>query len=136
MIARLATYLAVAIPFVLIDLVWLKAMGERLYRPALGDMLRSEPQLGPALLFYFIYPIGLLVFAAMPAHNAASGGRALVLGLMFGFFTYATYDLTNQATLRNWSTALTSLDVLWGSALGAACAYLGYLAASRLMSGV
>lgn len=133
MLASIGIYLAVAAPFILVDLVWLKTMSERLYRPALGDILRTDPQLAPALLFYLIYPVGLVVFAVLPAHASASSARALMLGLLYGFFTYATYDLTNQATLRNWSTALTSLDVLWGSALGATCAYFGYLASLRLL---
>lgn len=132
MIARVGIYLAVAIPFVLIDLAWLTTMGERLYRPVIGDMMLTKPRLAPALAFYLIYPIGLMVFAVLPSQASASGGNALFLGLLFGFFTYATYDLTNQATLRNWSPVLTSVDVLWGSFLGAVCSYLGYLASTRL----
>ncbi len=129
-------YFAVWIPFVLVDIIWLRTMGERLYRPVLSDILRSEPQLGPAVLFYVIYPLGLLLFAVLPAHASGGGLRAVLLGLLFGFFTYATYDLTNQATLRNWSPVLTVIDVLWGSALAGTCAYLGYLASTRLLGTV
>ena len=69
----------------------------------------------------------------MPAYHDESSVRALVAGLMFGCFTYATYDLTNQATLRNWTTILTLTDVLWGSVLAACCSLFGYLAADRLL---
>ena len=128
-----AVYLSVAFPFLLIDLVWLKVMGERMYRPILSDILLPEPKLWPAAVFYLVYPLGLIGFAVMPAYHDESPVRALVAGLMFGCFTYATYDLTNQATLRNWTTILTLTDVLWGSVLAACCSYFGYLAADRLL---
>ena len=128
-----AIYLATAVPFLLIDLVWLKVMGERVYKPTLGDILLSEPRLGPAAVFYLFYPLGLLLFAVVPAYQDASPIRALVLGCMFGCFTYATYDLTNQATLRNWTSLLSLTDVLWGSTLAACCSYLGYVVADRLL---
>jgi len=128
-----AVYVAVAVSFLLIDLVWLKVMGERMYRPILGDILLPDPKLWPAVLFYLIYPLGLIGFAVMPAYQDGSPIRALVMGLMFGFFTYATYDLTNQATLRNWTMMLTVTDVLWGSTLAAFCSYCGYVAADRLL---
>jgi uncharacterized membrane protein len=128
-----AVYLAVAVPFVLIDLVWLKVMGERMYQPTLRDILLPEPRLWPAAVFYLLYPLGLIGLAVMPAYQDGSAMRALVLGLMFGFFTYATYDLTNQATLRNWTNLLTITDVVWGTVLAACCACSGYIVANRLL---
>ncbi len=125
------TYLSVAVCFVAIDAIWLKTMAERLYRPVLGEMLRPEPNLAAATLFYIIYPIGLLGFAVIPAQHEGGSLRAFVLGAMFGCFTYATYDLTNQATLRNWSTTLTIADVCWGSFLAGVSAWLGYVVAGR-----
>lgn len=129
-----AVYLAAAVPFLLVDMVWLSLMGERMYRPILGDILLPQPRLWPAAVFYLLYPLGLLGFAVMPAYHDESFTKALVLGCMFGFFTYATYDLTNQATLRNWTSLLTLMDVLWGSALAAFCAYFGYIASERLLA--
>jgi uncharacterized membrane protein len=129
-----AVYLATAVPFMLVDMVWLSLMGGRMYRPILGDILLPQPRLWPAAIFYLLYPLGLLGFAVMPAYHDASSVKALVLGCAFGFFTYATYDLTNQATLRNWTTLLSFLDVLWGSALAAFCAYFGYIASDRLLA--
>jgi uncharacterized membrane protein len=128
---KLIAYLAAGVPFALIDLGWLALMGERLYRPVLGDILRSSPNLTAAILFYSIYPIGLVAFAVLPALDHASSSRAFVLGLMYGFFTYVTYDLTNQATLRNWSTVLTSVDVAWGTTLAGICAYIAFQVAAR-----
>lgn len=130
----LITYLAVATVFVVTDFVWLKTMAERLYQPVLGDLLRPEPNLLAAGAFYALYPIGLLIFAVLPAQQDGSAGRALLSGMMFGCFTYVTYDLTNQATLRNWSTTLTVLDIGWGSLLGGFSAWLGYLVAQRMGS--
>jgi uncharacterized membrane protein len=128
-------YLTVAMSFVAIDMVWLGIMAERLYRPALGDILRPEPNLVPAAIFYLFYPLGLLAFAVLPACSEQSAFRALTSGAMFGCFTYATYDLTNQATLRNWSTTLTVADICWGALLAGISAYLGYLAAGRTWTG-
>jgi len=125
------TYVSVATAFVAIDMIWLRTMAEKLYRPVLGDILRTAPNLYAAVLFYLLYPLGLLGFAVLPAHHEGSALRALTSGMMFGFFTYATYDLTNQATLRNWSTSLTVADICWGSFLAGLSAWLGYLVVQR-----
>jgi uncharacterized membrane protein len=130
----LLTYLAVAVTFVAVDMIWLGMMVERLYRPALGDMLRTAPNFPAASVFYLLYPVGLIIFAVLPAHQEHSALKAFTQGMMFGCFTYATYDLTNQATLRNWSTALTVADICWGTFLAGLSAWLGYLAAQRLGS--
>jgi uncharacterized membrane protein len=125
------TYLSVAGTFIAMDMVWLKTMAERLYRPVLGDLLRAEPNLLAASLFYALYPLGLLGFAVLPAHEEGSALRAFASGMMFGCFTYATYDLTNQATLRSWSTTVTVADICWGSLLAGFSAWFGYLVAER-----
>jgi uncharacterized membrane protein len=126
------TYLSVASTFVALDMIWLRTMVERLYRPVLGEMLRPAPNLTAAVVFYLLYPIGVVGFAVLPAHAEGSALRAFLSGAMFGFFTYATYDLTNQATLRNWSTALTIVDIGWGSLLAGVSAWVGNLVAQRM----
>ncbi len=131
----LLTYLSVAATFLAVDMIWLRAMVERLYRPVLGELLRPEPNLTAAAVFYLLYPVGLVGFAVLPAQAESSGLRAAILGMMFGWFTYATYDLTNQATLRNWSTALTLVDICWGSLLAALSAWVGYMVAQRMGMG-
>jgi|SRR5579872_5715161 len=127
----ITTYFSIAGTFIAIDMVWLKTMAQRLYKPVLGDLLRPEPNLIAAAFFYILYPLGLLGFAVMPAHGEASALRAFAYGMMFGCFTYATYDLTNQATLRNWSTTLTVADICWGSLLAGFSAWIGYFVAQR-----
>jgi len=120
-----AAYLAALLVFFLADMVWLGTMVSRLYRPALGDLLLSDVNMPPAILFYLFYPVGLVIFAIVPALRSGSVTTALLFGALFGFFTYGTYDLTNQATLRNWSTTVTIADMAWGTFLGgisAACA--------------
>lgn len=127
----LLTYLSVTAAFFAVDMIWLGTMTEKLYRPVLGDILLPQPNLVAAAFFYVIYPVGLVGFAVLPAHDAGSALRAFGSGLMFGCFTYLTYDLSNQATLRNWSTTLTVADICWGSLLGGFSAWIGYLAAQR-----
>ena len=114
----IAAYGATLLVFLLADMVWLGTMVSRLYRPVLGDLLLPEANLTPAIIFYLVYPLGLMIFAIVPALMSGNITTALLFGALFGFFTYGTYDLTNQATLRNWSTTLTIADMAWGSVLG------------------
>ena len=127
-----AGYIATLVAFVAVDMVWLGIMVEKVYRPAIGDILSTSVNLPAGIVFYLIFPVGLTIFAVLPALQNQSAGHAALFGGLFGFFAYATYDLTNQATLRNWPTHLTVVDVAWGSALAAFAATIGYLAASRL----
>jgi uncharacterized membrane protein len=127
-------YSAILLPFGLLDAVWLSLMGPRLYRPTLGNILLANVNVAPAIFFYLIYPIGLLVFAVLPALKSDSAASALIYGALFGGLAYATYDLTNHATLRNWTLQLTLTDMAWGAfASGVAAAAAFYL--SRMASG-
>jgi uncharacterized membrane protein len=112
-------YLAALVTMVTADTVWLSLMAPRIYKPTLGDIMLSGFNLRPAILFYLLYPVGLVIFTISPAVKSGSLGTGLLYGALFGFFTYATYDLTNQATLRNWTVQLTILDVAWGTVLAA-----------------
>ena len=132
MMIHLAGYLVALATFVAADMVWLGTMAPRFYRPTLGDIAISGVNLPPAIIFYAVYPIGLLIFAIHPALKSESVMTAVVYGALFGFFTYATYDLTNHATLRNWTLQLTLVDVAWGSILGAIASAVGFWAASKL----
>jgi uncharacterized membrane protein len=120
--------------FVAADMVWLGTMAPRFYRPTLGDIAISGVNLPPAILFYAMYPIGLLIFAIQPALKSGSMSTAAIYGALFGFFTYATYDLTNQATLRNWTVQLTLIDVAWGTILGAISASISFWLMTKLVS--
>lgn len=125
-------YLTSLVTFFAVDMVWLGMMAKRFYRPTLGDILLPGVNMAPAIVFYILFPIGLVFFAVAPALRAGSISTALMYGAMFGFFTYATYDLTNQATVRNWTTQLTVVDAAWGSVLAAATAAVSYLVAQKL----
>ena len=125
-------YLAALVTFVAADMVWLGTMAPRFYRPTLGDIAISGVNLPPAILFYAIYPVGVLIFAISPALKSDYLITAAVYGALFGFFTYATYDLTNHATLRNWTLPLTLVDVAWGTILAAFTSIVGVMAVSEL----
>lgn len=115
MAAIISAYLCALLAFTAVDMVWLSIMAGRFYRPTLGDILLADVNLKVAVVFYLLYPIGLLIFAIAPALKTGELKDALIMGALFGFFAYATYDLTNQATVRNWSFALTLVDVAWGA---------------------
>ena len=124
-------YVATLFAFVAADMIWLRMMLERVYRPAIGGILATSVNLPAAIVFYLIFPVGLTIFAVLPAVRDRSAGQAALFGGLFGFFAYATYDLTNQATVRDWPTQLTVIDVAGGFALAAFAATIGYLAAVR-----
>ena len=122
-------YLAASIVFVGCDFGWLTLTGNILYRPVLGPMLADRPRLAPAIAFYLLYQLGVAVFAVAPAAAERRPSRAAARGALFGLVAYATYDLTNQATLRNWSTRLTLADMAWGAVVTGLSAFAGCAAA-------
>ena len=89
-------------------------------------------QLGTAIIFYLVFIAGIVFFAVKPALEVNSATRALAYGALFGFFTYATYDLTNHATMRDWPAIVTIVDLAWGTVLSATVAYLSYQVSSRI----
>ncbi|WP_206240192.1 DUF2177 family protein [Novosphingobium terrae] len=123
------TYVATALAFLGCDAVWLSVMASRLYRPHLGDLLQADFAPAPALAFYAIYIAGIMVFAIDPARAAGSWGTAAWRGAFLGLVAYATYDLTNQATLRNWPLTITLADLCWGTVLTALAATVGFIVA-------
>jgi uncharacterized membrane protein len=116
--------------FLLLDACWLTLMGPRLYRPALAQLMADDVDLLAAALFYALYVAGLLTFAVVPGLERREPRRALRLGALMGLVAYATYDLTNQATLRGWPWFLTLTDLAWGAIVSATAAW----AAVRLTS--
>ncbi len=111
-----AAYLACGMVFLALDSLWLTVAGERLYRAEIGAILAPGPRLVPAAAFYLVYLAGVLAFCVAPGLARRSPLGALVRGAGFGLVAYATYDLTNQATLSTWSTKVTVLDLIWGTA--------------------
>jgi uncharacterized membrane protein len=123
------SYLACGLVMLVIDAIWLTVMGSALYRPILGDILLDQFRLAPAAVFYFLYVSAIVVFAIAPAAQSGKWTTALLYGAFLGLVCYGTYDLTNHATLKAWTTTLTVIDMAWGAALTAVSATLGYLAA-------
>ena len=119
MIAKyVVAYIATGVSFALIDSVWLRTMYERLYKPEIGDLMYEGGfRLGPAVAFYLLYILGMMIFAVGPALHSGKWQTALLWGALLGFFCYMTYDLTNYATLKVWSTKVTVLDIIWGTIL-------------------
>ena len=120
-------YVTTGLVFLAIDAIWLTLAAQRLYRPLMGDMLVENFRLMPAMLFYFIYIAGIVVFAIVPALASDKWTTAASYGAFLGLFAYATYDLTNQATLKDWPLAVTVADLCWGTFLTAVAATAGFL---------
>lgn len=118
-------YASTAVVFLALDALWLGTMADRLYRPAIGPLLLERFALAPAAAFYLIYIAGVMVFAVSPAVDSGRWVTALGLGAMLGLVAYATYDLTNQATLKQWSWTLTIADLCWGTVVTAVSAAAG-----------
>ncbi|MGF9564337.1 DUF2177 family protein [Neorhizobium sp. JUb45] len=122
-------YAVTLIVFVVVDFIWLSVMADRLYRPVMGDMLAPKFRLAPAIVFYIIFIAGMTFLAVRPGILAQSVWVGLIHGAVLGFTAYATYDLTSQAVLKNWSTALTVADLIWGTFVSAIAAGAGTWAA-------
>lgn len=118
--------------FLALDLLWLGIVARRWYAEHLGFLLRPDVNWVAALAFYLLFVAGLVVFVVQPALAHSSWQRVLVLGAFFGLVTYATYDLTNLATIKNWPLLLTLVDLLWGSILSAAVAAITLVLARKL----
>jgi uncharacterized membrane protein len=127
----LQTYGVSLLAFLALDALWLGLVARGFYRDQLGTLLTPDVRWGAALLFYLIFVAGVLVFAVLPAVERGSLGRAILLGGFFGVVTYAAYDLTNLATLRDFPTVVAAVDMVWGGVLTATVAMIGYLFAAR-----
>ena len=120
----LLAYAATTLVMVAIDLVWLDLIAKPLYQQGIGHLMAAEPKLAAGAVFYLLYPVGLMVFAVIPGAALGWGDTALKAA-MFGFFAYATYDLTNLATLKNWPLSLALIDMAWGTGVSAVAALAG-----------
>lgn len=119
-------YLLTVPIFFLFDIVWLGYVAKKFYRQNLAFILSPEVNWVAAIAFYLIYIVGILFFAVAPALEKASLMRALVWGGLYGFFTYATYDLTNLALIKDWPLKIVVVDIIWGMVLCAAVAVLSF----------
>ena len=125
---------ALTVPiFFVIDILWLGVIAKGFYRRQLGFLLSPQVNWIAAVIFYLIYIAGILFFAVRPALNNNSWSQAVILGALFGFFTYATYDLTNLATIKHWPLTIVIVDILWGVCLCILVAYLSFIISKWLI---
>jgi uncharacterized membrane protein len=117
----------------MIDMLWIGVVAKGFYRNNLGHLLRPDVNWAAALIFYFLYIAGIMIFATLPALEKHSLRQAVVLGALFGFFTYATYDLTNLATLKDWPVKVVVVDILWGMVLTASVAAASFFIGRWIM---
>jgi uncharacterized membrane protein len=114
------------IAFFTIDLLWLTIVAKDLYNKHLGFLMSSSPNWFAAIAFYLLYIIGIVFFVINPAIEKRSWMYALFAGMFFGFITYATYDLTNLATIKNWPSIITVIDLIWGTLLCGSVSLITY----------
>lgn len=127
-------YLLTAVVFFALDMLWLGFLAKGFYQKHLGNFLSSEVNWKAAIIFYLLFIIGIFIFAIVPALEKNSIIRALVLGGLFGFFTYATYELTNLALLRDWPLRVVFIDIGWGVVLTGLVSTAGFKIMSWLNS--
>ena len=118
-------YLMTIPVFFIIDMLWLGFIANKLYQSQLGHLLGSVNWTA-AIIFYLVYIVGIIIFAVIPGIEAGSLQKAILWGALFGFFTYATYDMTNLATLRDWPVLVVVVDIIWGTVLSATVAGVSY----------
>ncbi len=132
MLKYLAPYLSFLICLLVIDLIWLLGIAKGLYRSEMGSLMAVHPNLVAALAFYLLYGLGVTLFVIYPALQKQAWLDALLYGALFGFFCYMTYNLTNLAVVRDFSTKLALIDIAWGSFLTAICSVFAYWASHSL----
>jgi uncharacterized membrane protein len=124
---------AIALPvFFAIDMIWLVFVAKNFYSKYIGFLMNPKINWVAAIIFYLIFIVGIVIFAVTPALKQQSVLNALLLGALFGLITYATYDLTNLATLKNWPLIVTVVDIIWGTTLSAAISVITYLIAKKI----
>jgi len=124
-------YLTALAVFVFIDGIWLGLVARNFYADQIGHLMKTDINWLAAVAFYLLFLVGLIVFVVSPALAQKSLITALSLGALFGLITYATYDLTNLATLKDWPLLVTAVDLVWGAVLAAAVSGATFLLATR-----
>jgi len=125
-------YMITLAVFFLIDIVWLALIANKLYKDQIGFIMKDKPNWVAAIIFYMIFVLGLVFFVIDPALLSESMLEALLRGMFFGFITYATYDLTNLATLDKWPLKITIIDLIWGTTLGGLVSIISYYFSAML----
>jgi len=123
----LIKYIVTFLVFLGIDAIWLGLIAKNFYSKTIGHLMADKPNLLAALIFYLFYVFGIIVFAINPALKEKNPMVALQLGALLGFIAYATYDMTNLATLKNWPLHVTVIDIIWGTFLTGSVSLVSYL---------
>ena len=131
MLKYAVVYLAIFLTMFIIDMVWLGVIAKATYANAMGPLLSPDPNLWAAGAFYLMFPLGLLIFAVVPQADSPVW-KAALMGALFGFFAYSTYDLTNLAVVKGWPLALTFIDMAWGTLVSGVAATAGRCAFAYL----
>ncbi len=125
---------AIALPvFFAIDMIWLGLVATNFYRGQIGSLMKTDINWTAAIVFYLLFIVGLVFFVITPAIEKGSWTYALLVGAFFGFITYATYDLTNLATLKDWPILVTIVDLVWGAVLAASVSTVTYFIAHKII---
>jgi len=125
----LVAYLTVAVVLVALDMLWLRGIATDWYQQGIGHLMAPQVNMVAGALFYLLFPIGVVIFAVSPG-LADPWWRTAIFGALFGFFAYATYDLTNLAILKDWPLGLSLIDIAWGSVVSGVSAVAGRAAAN------
>lgn len=126
-------YFITLLVFFIIDMIWLGLVAKGFYRRHLGEFMGPKVNWVAAMLFYLLFIVGLLVFAIRPALTAGLPLNALFYGALLGLISYATYDLTNLATIKDWPLIVTVIDLIWGTVLGGIVSYISTLLGRNLL---
>jgi uncharacterized membrane protein len=116
---QLTAYLGTLIVMVGLDMLWLGLIAKPVYQQGIGHLMADKANVPAAVLFYALFGLGLVVFAVLPVGPAPGWGKTVGMAALFGFFAYATYDLTNLATLKQWPIGLSLIDMIWGTCVSA-----------------
>lgn len=119
-------YLVALAVFLFLDMIWLGLVAKSFYADQLGYLMKADINWAAAIIFYLLFIAGLVVFVIQPAIEKSSLKFALTMGLFFGLVTYATYDLTNLATVKSWPLSVTLIDMAWGSILAASVSFITF----------
>ncbi len=124
---------AIALPvFFVIDMIWLGLVAKNFYKNQIGFLMKPDINWTAGIIFYLLFIIGLVYFVIAPAVENGSWMNAFIFGALFGLITYATYDLTNLATLKDWPLMLTLVDLAWGATLGSLVSVITYFISSKI----
>ena len=127
-------WIAAAVLFLAIDMVWLLWLGRSIYVTEIGEILRQPPNMAAAGAFYILYVTGLMVMVIWPAFQAQSVQQALLQGAILGLIAYGTYDLTNLAVMKGFTTKIAIIDMVWGMVLTGAVSALTVLIGTRMLT--